>query len=64
MKSEIEQILNQTDIIATNMKITRQEALLLIIAQQLVCLHDHIDKVIYGIIGAHAPRKPQKDKKD
>lgn len=61
MKNEIEQILDQAKKISKQLKVTPEVALLLIIAHQLTCLHDHTDKVIYGIIGAHAPKEKSRD---
>jgi len=53
MKSELEQILRQTEKIAKELKIKRQEALLLIIAHELASIHFHIDCVVMGMAQAH-----------
>ena len=48
--SEFESILKQAGALAAKLKITREEALLLIIARELACIHFHVDAVL-------APRK-------
>jgi len=63
MKSEMEQILDQAKKISKDMKITRQEALLLMIAHNAFCIHDHIDRIIFGVLQTHAPKKPEKPEK-
>ena len=53
MKSEIEQILEQAEQIAKNLKVKRQEALLLIIAHDIASIHFHIDCLVMGMAQAH-----------
>jgi len=53
MKSEIEQILEQADKMAHDLKIKRQEALLLIIAHDIASIHFHIDCLLMGMAQAH-----------
>jgi len=53
MKSEIEQILEQVNKMAHDLKIKRQEALLLIIAHDIASIHFHIDCLVMGMAQAH-----------
>ncbi len=46
---EIKQLLKQAEEISKDLKISREEAIMLIIAHHLACIHDHIDKVLWGI---------------
>jgi len=61
--NEIERMLKEAKKVSKNLKITTQEALLLIIAHETHCVHDHVDRVIFGIMGAHTPQK-QTEKKE
>lgn len=60
---EMKQLLENAKKMSKALKINKQEALLLIIAHHTGCIHDHIDKIIFGTIQAHAPVKPEKDRR-
>ena len=56
---EIKELLQEATKVSEELKITRQEALRLINVYELTCIHDHIDKIIFGIFQAHAIKKQE-----
>lgn len=60
---EIKQLLKEVDETSKKLKITRQEALLLVNTYHLNCIHDHIEKVIFGTLQAHVQEKPEKKRR-
>ena len=44
--NELESTLKQADALAKRHKITREEALLLMIAHEVGCIHFHVDQVL------------------
>ncbi len=58
--TDIEKLLKETKEFSKKYNITTQETLLLKISYDTACIHDHIEKVIFGTFQAHA----QKEKKE
>ena len=56
LNPEIKDLLKQAEKVSKALKITRQEAILLIVTHQLVCIHDHVNKVVFGIIASHSEK--------
>ena len=57
MVSEIEEILANAKDISKKLKIKREEALLLIIARELVDVRTHVDDVVIGVARRLIPKE-------
>lgn len=53
---ELKQLLKEAQKISKKLKITKQEALLLLISYDLACMHDHLNKLIFGMIASHTEK--------
>ena len=57
LRNELELILEQAQKLSKDLKINKQEALLLMIAHELAAIHYHIDKVIFGLVQTHTQKE-------